>query len=140
MNRRLMHLLTFAAGTAFLVGCSSSSSAAERVNVLFVVVDDLGCRVGCSADPDVKSPNVDRLAARGVRFNRACQYPVCNAEPQFLTGLRPDTTSVLVLDALDRLKLWETTAVVFMGDHGYHLGEHGWWNKVTVYEHCARRR
>jgi iduronate 2-sulfatase len=42
-----------------------------------------------------------------------------------------------VFDAMDRLKLWENTIVVLIGDHGYHLGEHEWWNKVTVYERCA---
>lgn len=43
-----------------------------------------------------------------------------------------------VLSAMDELRLWENTIVVFLGDHGYHLGEHDWWNKVTVYELGAR--
>ena len=43
-----------------------------------------------------------------------------------------------VFDAMDRFKLWDHTIVVLIGDHGYHLGEHEWWNKVTVYERCAR--
>ena len=43
-----------------------------------------------------------------------------------------------VLSALDELNLWDNTIVILMGDHGYHLGEHDWWNKVTVYELGAR--
>ena len=43
-----------------------------------------------------------------------------------------------VFATMDRLKLWDNTIVVLMGDHGYHLGEHDWWNKVTVFESCAR--
>ena len=43
-----------------------------------------------------------------------------------------------LLDAMDRLDLWENTTVVLLGDHGYHLGEHGWWNKVTVFDIGAR--
>lgn len=43
-----------------------------------------------------------------------------------------------VFDAMDRLDLWENTIVVLLGDHGYHLGEHGWWNKVTVFDIGAR--
>lgn len=41
-----------------------------------------------------------------------------------------------VMDALEEQELTENTMVVFFGDHGYHLGEHNWWNKVTVYEKC----
>ncbi|MEM1157898.1 MAG: sulfatase [Verrucomicrobiota bacterium] len=42
------------------------------------------------------------------------------------------------LDTLDKLDLWDSTIVILMGDHGYHLGEKGWWNKVTLFEDGAR--
>ena len=42
-----------------------------------------------------------------------------------------------IIAAMDRLRLWHNTTVVFFGDHGYHLGEHGWWNKNTLFELSA---
>jgi arylsulfatase A-like enzyme len=39
-----------------------------------------------------------------------------------------------ILDALKESGQFDNTLIVFMGDHGYHLGEHNWWNKVTVFE------
>lgn len=43
-----------------------------------------------------------------------------------------------LMRCLDQQNLWDNTVVIVMGDHGYHLGEHGWWNKVTIFELGAR--
>ncbi len=43
-----------------------------------------------------------------------------------------------VLDSLDRNRLWDKTVVIFVGDHGYHTGERGWWNKNTLFERSCR--
>lgn len=43
-----------------------------------------------------------------------------------------------VMDAMDRQNLWKDTVVIFIGDHGYNLGEHHWWNKAVLLEDTTR--
>ena len=72
-------------------------AAQDRPNVLFIVSDDLNTNLGCYGHPTVESPNIDRLAARGVRFDRAyCQWPACApSRTSFLTGLYPEQTGMI---------------------------------------------
>lgn len=85
---------------AALLAVSASFGASSRPpNVLFIATDDLNNDLGCYGSPIVKSPHIDRLAARGVKFDRAyCQFPLCSpSRSSIMTGLRPDTTRVFDL-------------------------------------------
>lgn len=82
----------------FLLLCPPSTLAAteRQPNVLFLICDDLNCDLGAYGHPLVQSPNIDRLARRGMRFDRAyCQYPLCGpSRASFMSGFYPDQTLI----------------------------------------------
>lgn len=76
---------------------ASPLMAADKMNVLFLMSDDMRPHLGCYGNAQVKTPNIDALAKAGVRFDKAfVQYPLCNpSRASMLTGRYPTRTGVL---------------------------------------------
>lgn len=101
--------------TLLVASISAPALAQEpdaKPNILFISVDDLNDWIApLGGHPQVKTPNLDKLAARGVTFaNAHCQAPLCNpSRTSVLTGRRPSTTGVYALNPWIRtIPLWES--------------------------------
>ena len=99
MNRRYVGataLMIVVASLAPLQTALAQQPPTRRPNVLLIMADDLNNDLGTYGHPIVKTPHLDRLAARGVRFDRAYnQYPLCSpSRVSMLTGLRPDSIRI----------------------------------------------
>jgi choline-sulfatase len=105
--------------------CCAALTAAETkpLNVLFIAVDDLRPEVNASGSKVIKTPNMDRIAARGTTFDRAyCQQAVCSpSRSSLMTGRRPDATRVWDLETHFRTALPDAVTVAqYFKNHGYH--------------------
>ncbi len=106
----------------------AAPAANPRLNVLLLLADDLRDTVGCYGNAAVKTPNLDRLAAGGVRFQRAyAQYPVCNpSRTSFMTGLRCEQTGVVENTVMFRSRLPDlVTLPQLLRQHGWHAASYG---------------
>jgi len=94
-RRQFLRLAALAALPA--LDAAAQERAQSRPNVLFIAIDDLNDWIGClGGHPDVKTPNLDRLADHGVLFTNAhCSAPACNpSRASLMTGILPSTSGV----------------------------------------------
>lgn len=135
----------------------SCPGAETQPNVLFIMADDLRPELGCYGVKHLVTPNLDRLAAQGVRFERAyCQEAICmSSRFSMLSGCRPDTRGIWTnKDVRDQLADLPLLPAHFK-NHGYHsiglgkIAHNGWevascWSEPhflpanTLYEYRTR--
>jgi arylsulfatase A-like enzyme len=97
MQSRVTTTLLLFLSFPFVDPAGEIARAAERPNVLFIVIDDLNDWVGClKTHPNAKTPNIDALARRGTLFTNAhCQAPICGpSRASLLSGKYPHSTGV----------------------------------------------
>ena len=100
-KRQLALILACLSAAAFAGEAAAKAADTAKPNVLLIAIDDLNDWIGCmGGHPQAKTPNIDRLAARGVLFNNAhCQSPVCNpSRASMMTSLYPATTGIYFLN------------------------------------------
>mgnify|MGYP001822635558 CR=1 FL=1 len=108
------------------VATASLCAAADKLNVLFLISDDLGAQaLGCYGNKDVQTPNIDALAKRGMRFTNAyCQFPVCGpSRAALMSGLYPQQNGVVGNSSSDKLtsRLGKRPTVAeYFKAQGYH--------------------
>ena len=99
--KRLNYLLIIIVFFATIVSSCSKEKKPEKMNVLFIAVDDLRLQAGIYGQSQMKTPSIDRLGNEGMVFTRAyCSVPVCGASrASLLSGLYPTATRFLDFSA-----------------------------------------
>lgn len=137
-RRKLLEVTIFGLAFVALVPMvwaqkSRLDSSAKPMNVLFIAADDLNCDINAYGASQVKTPNLDRLAKLGMRFDNAyCQQPLCGpSRVSLMTGLRPNTTRCYALKDNFRDRMPDAVTLgEFFKQRGYYSGRVG-----KIYHH-----
>ena len=114
--------------SVLLILLSFSLNATEKPNVLLIMVDDMNTMLSTYGDTQVKTPNLEKLKANGIQFNRAyVQYPQCTASrASMLTGLYPGQNGVTQLRQHFRNYVpWVKTLPQVFKENGYYTARVG---------------
>ena len=95
----------FAAALGAGAAASTTSAAGARPNILWITCEDIGPQLGCYGDSYADTPNLDKLAARGMRYRRAwSNAPVCApARTTIISGIYPTSTGAEHMRSMTRL-------------------------------------
>jgi len=114
-----------AGALTFGAGCSGSRPAGKRPNIILLLTDDQRANaLGCAGNPIIQTPNMDALAARGVRFDRAfVTTPICAASrASILTGLYERAHGYTFTKPPLGRSLTGTSYPILLREAGYHTG------------------
>jgi N-sulfoglucosamine sulfohydrolase len=125
-----MKRLQFSLFTLLLLGLMCATSfGAEKPNILFLVADDMGIHIGCYGDKIAKTPNLDRLAASGIRFNQGyvTQASCSPSRSSMHTGLYPHQNGQVALATVRDVVIFEPvqTLPMLLKKAGYFTGNIG---------------
>ncbi len=110
-----------------LSSCSSSEDQKKPYNVLFIAVDDMRTELNCYGSEHIHSPNIDRLAGMGVKFNRAyVQQSICMASrASLMTGYRPERHGIYTGEPVHDLVPDVLTLNQLFARNGYNVSGFG---------------
>lgn len=145
--KRILAVLALLVGSALPLFAADAAPA--KPNVLFIAIDDLNHWVGyLGRNKQTITPNIDKLAARGVRFTRSyCAAPVCNpSRAALMSGMRPSTTGVYSNNDDWRTVIpEEKTLVTTFRNAGYFTGGagkiyHGGFDRTEEWEEYPKEK
>ena len=133
-----MKLPAFLLLLASAIAVSAADKPGSPPNILLIMIDDLRPQLGCFGEPQMISPNIDRLAAEGTLFERAyVQVPVCGASrASMMTGLRPEPERFINYDA------WASKDAPGIPDWPSWFKAHGYetYSMGKIYHHAEDNR
>jgi arylsulfatase A-like enzyme len=138
-RREFLKLAGLAAASGLVAGCAGTPATGkgknDKPNIIFIIVDDMGwADLGCYGSKEIKTPNIDRMAAEGLRFTQA--YSGCTvcapARSALMTGFHMGHTSVRANTSGVPLLEEDVTTAEVLKQAGYACGGFGKWGLGDV--------